>query len=255
MFDALSQLRALLLYAIMNAINPSLQEAVMGLLNLLKKRLSPSKLNIEVSASYPSLEEQIVPIETRVKSMKPIVEGLYVHEVLVLSYAETFTPSQREFQQFWWWRYGIKDLRGLVDSLQERGFIAIGGPESAVRASKVPELREFLKAHGLKVSGKKEELIERVFSEADPASTENFFRETTYVLTSKGKAVLEANQAVIEAHKDPLMSIWDVSECDLNRPQKSDDERWGEMNAAYIGFAASGDFGQARDMRDRKSVV
>lgn len=221
----------------------------MGLLDLLKKQLAPSKTTVTVSSSCAPFEKQVVPIEARIKRMDPIAEGLYAHEILGLSYAETFTPSQQEFQQFWWWQYGVKDVRGMLDSLQERGFITVGGAESAVRASKAADLKEFLKAQGLKVSGKKEELIERVLSEADRSAMESHFREETYVLTPKGKSVLGANMAVVAAHKDPSARVWDIPEGDLNRAPKSNDERWGDMNAAYMNHVAAGDFGQARNVR------
>ena len=230
----------------------------MGLFDMFKKKPStPARSgkdkvtktkNFTIVDHTDNLEAQIIPIEKRIKQMKPIVEGLYAHEILALSYAETYHLSGDEYQGFWWWQYGVKDVAGMLRSLQSRGFITEGGTDSAVRACKATELKEFLKAQGLKVSGKRDELVSRVLTEADPTAVQSAFPNRTYVLTDKGRRALEANTAIVDAHKDPMIRIWDVPESDLNRPPKTNDERWGEMNAAYINHAASGDFGLARNV-------
>lgn len=231
----------------------------MGLFDLFKKKTSaPARggkdkvtrtKNFTIVDHTENLEAQIIPIEKRIKQMKPIAEGLYAHEILALSYAETYHLTGDEYQGFWWWQYGVKDVTGMLKSLQTRGFITEGGTDSAVRACKVAELKEFLKTQGLKVSGKRDELVSRVLNEADPTAVQSAFPNRTYVLTDKGRRVLEANTAIVDAHKDPMIRIWDVPESDLNRPPKTNDERWGEMNASYINHAASGDFGLARNVR------
>lgn len=106
-----------------------------------------------------------------------------------------------------------------------------------------------MKAQGLKVSGKKDDLVNRILTEANSSAVVMAFPNKTYALTDKGRRVLGTNTAIVDAHKDPMIRIWDVPESDLNRPPKTNDERWGEMNAAYINHAASGDFGLARNVR------
>lgn len=213
-----------------------------------KDKVTETK-NFTIVDHTDNLEAQIIPIEKRIKQMKPIVEGLYAHEILALSYAETYHTSGDEYQRFWWWQYGVKDVAGMLKSLQARGFIAEGDVGSAVRACKASELKEFLKAQGMMVGGKRDELVNRILTEADPAAVDIAFPNRTYILTDKGKKVLEANMAIVDAHKDPSIRIWDVPEKDLNRPPKTNDERWGEMNAAYLNHAAAGDFGLARNVR------
>lgn len=231
----------------------------MGLFDLFKKkpttptRAGRDKVTVTKHAVIvdhtDNLEAQIVPIEKRIRQLRPIAEGLYAHEILALSYAETYHLKGDEYQGFWWWRYGVRDVAAMLKSLQKRGFIIEGGVDSAVRACKATELKEFLKSQGLKVSGKKDDLIERVLTEADPAAVQRAFPDRTYALTAKGRAVLEANAAIVEAHKDPMMRIWDVPEKDLNRRPKTNDERWYEMNVAYMDHAQKGDFGLARNVR------
>ena len=150
----------------------------MGLFDVFKKKpSSPTKTakdkvirtkNAVIVDHTDNLEAQIIPIEKRIKQMKPIVDGLYAHEILALSYAETFHLSGDEYQGFWWWRYGVRDVPAMLRSLQSRGFITEGGVDSAVKACNAPELKDFLKSQGMKVSGKKADLINRILTEADP---------------------------------------------------------------------------------------
>lgn len=195
------------------------------------------------------LEAQIVPIEKRVRRLKPVAEGLYAHEVLALSYAERYHLSGDNYPGFWWWKYGIKDVHGMLDSLLRRGFLRPGDEASAMRACTAAELRDFLKSQKLKVSGKKDELIKRIITEADPSAVQTAFANRTYALTERGRKVLDANSAIVEAHKDPERRIWDVPESNLNRPPKTNDERWNEMNASYLKHVAAGDFGLAANTK------
>ena len=231
----------------------------MGLFDMFKKKPSTPKRTGKDKVTVTkhavivdhsdNLEAQIIPIEKRIRQLKPIAEGLYAHEILALSYAETFHLSGDEYQGFWWWHYGVRDVQRMLKSLQSRGFITEGGVDSAVRACKATELKEFLKSQGLKVGGKKDDLISRVLTEADPSAVQAAFPNRTYALTDKGRRVLEANMAIIDAHKDPMMRIWDVPEKDLNRPPKTNDERWYELNTAYMAHVQAGDFGLARNVR------
>lgn len=233
----------------------------MGLFGLFKKKGGPKvsanggKGSLRVSASVDpvdysgSFETQITPIEKRIKRLKPVTGDLYAHEVLALSYAERYHLSGDDYPGFWWWRYGIKDVHGMLDSLLCRSFLCPGDEASAMRACTVEELRDFLKSQKLKVSGKKDELIERIVAEANPSAVQVAFANRTYALTEKGRKVLEANSAIIEAHKDSERQIWDVPEKDLNKPSKTKDERWSEMNASYLEHIASGNFGFAANIK------
>lgn len=235
----------------------------MGLFGFLKKKGTSSqpdhyrkdgsrvKASVSIVNHSGDLESQIVPIEKRVKRLKPVAEGLYAHEVLALSYAEKYHLSGDDYPGFWWWRYGVKDVHGMLDSLFARGFLCEGDEATALRASTAAELKEFLKSQGLKVSGKKEDLVNRILEEADSSAVRKAFPNRTYALTERGRRVLDGNSSIIEAHKDPEKRIWDVPARDMNRPPKTNDERWGEMNASYLAHAAAGDFGLAANTKLR----
>ena len=109
-------------------------------------------------------DSEVVPAEVRARGMSPDSFGLYPHELLMLSYAPTFTTDHTDFQQFWWWQYGVQDPRELLASLTERGFVEVGGPEQAVARQTAASLKDLLRAHGLKLSGNKAEIVERVLS-------------------------------------------------------------------------------------------
>lgn len=237
------------------------KEEHMGLFGFLEKKAAPpqsgqkqkgkSKVKVSVSVVDHSgdLESQIVPIEKRIKHLRPVSEGLYAHEILALSYAERYRLSGDDYPGFWWWRYGVKDVHGMLDSLLARGFLREGDETTTLRVSTAIELKDFLKSQGLKVSGKKDELVNRILVEASPAAVRSAFPNRTYVLTERGRKVLGGNSAIVEAHKNPEKRIWDVPASDMNRPPKTNDERWGEMNATYLQRAAAGDFGLAANTK------
>ncbi|MBR3316907.1 MAG: hypothetical protein IKG21_03645 [Atopobiaceae bacterium] len=68
-----------------------------------------------------------------------------------------------------------------------------------------------------KAGGKKNDLIRRVLTKVEPSAVQAAFPNRTYAITDKGKRVLVANMAIINAHKDPAMRIWDVPEDDTQR--------------------------------------
>lgn len=58
----------------------------------------------------PELPEGVVPISEHIRNSKPICNGFYPHEVLLLSYAPRYTTKQTEYPKFWLYKYGISDI-------------------------------------------------------------------------------------------------------------------------------------------------
>ena len=106
------------------------------------------------------------------------------------------------------------------DSLKSQAiseeFIEYGSPLISARKSTVNDLKEILKSHGLKVSGKKEELIERLGENLDDSELERYFPEKSYRLSQKGFEFLSKNYPIIYIYEnDALSSV--VSSKDIVR--------------------------------------
>ena len=99
----------------------------------MKEEISTPKVSIGT--------DEVVPIEKRIKGQQPTCDGLYPHEILVLSYAPSIVANgENSFAGFWWYKYGIKDVMKIVESLKEKGFIQIGSVIDAMMVRRILHL-------------------------------------------------------------------------------------------------------------------
>lgn len=142
---------------------PSAQNRVLaGAIKQPKSNISPFiKVTTEI---IPSPAEEIVPAEKRIHNATASKHGLYPHEVLVLDYASSYYTEGNSFQGFWWYRYGVRDVDKYLHSLLNRGFLKVGDLQNAIEKENATVIKDELKKHGLKVSGKKDELVQRLIA-------------------------------------------------------------------------------------------
>ncbi len=84
-------------------------------------KLTKSNLSsyIKVTSEIiPSIAEEVIPAEKRIKDAIASKHGLYPHEVLVLDYAGSYYMEGNSFQGFWWYRYGVRDVDKCLRSLR-----------------------------------------------------------------------------------------------------------------------------------------
>ena len=97
----------------------------------------------------------------------------------------------------------VKDLKKQAI---EDGFIEIGPAILEAKNVKVSDLKEILKEHGLKVSGKKDELIERLDENLSDDELERHFKSKNYQISSEGESFIENNRYILY-----ITSNWDIS--------------------------------------------
>ena len=160
-----------------------------------------------------SAAEEVIPAEKRIKSAIASKHGLYPHEVLVLDYAGSYYTEGNSFQGFWWYRYGVRNVDNCLRSLLDRGFLQVGDLQSAIEKETAAVLKDELKNHGLKVSGKKDELVQRLLIEIPHEELNSRFTKRTYQLTELGKQALEEESYVPYIHRHILedMDIWSLN--------------------------------------------
>lgn len=149
----------------------------------------------------------IIPLAERMENAYKSSNGLYPHEIIVLFYASKYSEQDTVFPGFWLYRYGISDVREILRELFEKGFIKYASVEETVKHQKVPQIKEFLKNHRLKVTGNKDALIERVLQNVSQDELEQYFTTKYYELTELGIQEVESNQALIYIHNKPLNNI------------------------------------------------
>lgn len=216
----------------------------MGLFDFLKKRNNPIS---------KSKNKDVVPVEKRIKGMKPNDVGLYPHEILLLSYAPKYYLEGNSYPGFWWYKYGVKDVDKCLISLKDRGFLQIGSLRSAIEKETAAVLKDVLRDNGLKVSGKKAELVQRLMDEVSEEKLNTIFTKRTYELTDAGSEILKKEGYIPYIHRHAIedLDIWSLSEMVKNRKPGLSyrDVIWGYLNERSMLHIKNGDFGLYRNSR------
>ena len=205
-----------------------------------------------ISFRTDSISPDVIPIEKRMRGKEPTCDGLYPHEVLVLSYAHKYFDTDTDFQNFWWYQYGIKDMQGVLQSLTVRGYITRGSIMDAVLAEKLPAIKDALKKHELKVSGKKNELAQRLADSVSEDELSQLFPKRPYAVTEQGAEILKKYEWIpyIHAHRIEDLDIWNLTEMVQTPPyMKYRDKIWGYLNQKSMDYAAASKFGLYRNTR------
>ena len=176
-----------------------------------KNNISPFvKVTMEIISSET---EEIVPTEKRMQNAIASKHGLYPHEVLVLDYVGSYYTEGNSFQGFWWYKYGVRDVDKCLNSLLDRSFIQVGNLQSAIGKETVAVLKGELKKYGFKVSGKKDELVQRLMAEVSHDELNSRFAKRIYQLTGLGKQALDEEGYVPYIHRHALedLDIWSLN--------------------------------------------
>ena len=103
----------------------------------------------------------------------------------------------------------------LKEQGQEDEFIEDGNPLIAARGAKVTDIRNVLKEHGLMVSGKKDDLIERLGENLSEEELKAAFPKKVLSVTEKGVEFIEKNRYVFYYDKaSPIRTHIDVDSFD-----------------------------------------
>jgi hypothetical protein len=204
------------------------------------------------SEIIPSVTDEVIPAEKRIKDAIASKHGLYPHEVLVLDYAGSYYTEGNSFQGFWWYRYGVRDVDKCLRSLLDRGFLQIGNLQSTIEKETATVLKEELKKYGLKVSGKKDELVQRLMTEIPHEELNTRFTKRTYQLTELGKQALDEEGYVPYIHRHQIedLDIWTLNKIIHEPPYMPyRDKIWGYLNKRSMEHFAAGNFGLYRNCR------
>lgn len=177
----------------------------------------------------------------------PSNNGLYPDEILMLFMASKYKTGNNDFPRYWEYNYKIKNPQEILTSLENRGFIQQGGLKETLSSLMVNDLKEELSANGLKTSGKKEELVNRLIDSVDCHVLETKFPNKPYKLTELGEDELKQNEYVIKIHSDNLCGgIWWMNHLlYFNNPEHLGyrDVLWREYVKSSLKNYRDGNFG------------
>ena len=140
--------------------------------------------------------------------------GLYPHEILMLNQVSWYkTNSENRFAWFWENEWGINPQL-LIDKLFNEGFIGVEDTRTTISRLTIPEIKVFLKEYGCNLTGKKAELIDRLFAECDIPAIDGKLKQRRYCLTDKGKEEVESEEneyVMYTVEKGNGISIFDMN--------------------------------------------
>ena len=113
----------------------------------------------------------------------------FAYVIFLESYGKRFLKStERE--------YKITETDLNSQAIKD-GFVSISSPLIAARKSTVADLKEILRQHNLKVSGKKDDLIKRLGDNLTVEELEEIFPEKSYELSDMGRQFIDENDYIL----------------------------------------------------------
>ena len=176
--------------------------------------------------SYPGTQmaTRVIPFEERKRISYPSARGLYVAEIMLLEYCDSgkYPKPKSGYPGFWWFKYGIRDIGHMLQSLEQRGFIQWGTKATVLKGLKVDDLRGILATNGISTTGRKNELIDRIINSVPDQNIVISNYVPKYELTEIGKMELEDNGYVPYMHRhrhsttedngiSDTFTVWDIN--------------------------------------------
>lgn len=247
----------------------------MGLLDIFKKKKTsdkpkeqqaqenqsvPSEARTDLNITYTQKFNVNLKIEThdnsgsywedRFKEIKKLTEksypsrnGLKIPEIMVLDYAETFTTNMTadNLYSFWYYQYGLEleDIHNILNVLLRKKFIETAPAKEMIKKFTVAKIKELLKELELKQTGRKAELLDRLFENASSEYLAGKVTEKGFILTDTGKQELKENDYVIYFHKKNQFyglhfDVWEMNKLLHDNPDKYYREiMWEEFQKQY----------------------
>lgn len=152
---------------------------------------------------------------------------------------KTSTPIKKrnEYPAYLFYECSIQDAAKYHEKMITEGYLVVSSPKEKILGLKVDELKDILASQGLKVSGKKSELIERISNNVSDEILSEYVKEETYSLSDLGKKFLEDNNDYVLLHTHKNWGI-DWKEYDLNKKQGTVrnfyDICWGIFNKRIL---------------------
>ncbi|WP_251855383.1 SAP domain-containing protein [Enterococcus italicus] len=127
------------------------------------------------------------------------LDGLLIGEIILLDWCNHQLKSIAP-PGYFAFTYGI-NYNNSIEKLFSKKLIRIGSPSESLSTLKAPELKEILRAHDLKISGKKIDLISRIQSNIEEDDYSDSIKES-FVITNLGKSILDKYELLVWAHKN-----------------------------------------------------
>lgn len=161
------------------------------------------------------------------------------NEVVFLDYINGLDENVY-IPDYWKFNCGI-DANKIVKKLLDLGYLKFENniTENVFRAT-IPELKEILKNNNLKVTGKKQELAERVLGNIDVEYLKSKLPKKLFLLTPKGESVINSNYLyIINKKKNYMFTDKEIENAYKLGPEYSNNDRlWNIFTNRNIYFSS-----------------
>lgn len=163
---------------------------------------------------------EVIPLAVRLEHAYISENGLYPHEIIVLSHASKYSEQDTSFSSFWRYNYGIDDVKTILKSLFARGFLRYASVEETLKHETVVQIKEYLKNKELKITGNKSTLIERILQNIPQDEIAQHFTKRYYEPTELGNSELERHQVLVwvDHNCQSSIDIWTVNRLMYENP-------------------------------------
>lgn len=137
-------------------------------------------------------------VEQAINNIKD--DNLTPNEIIFLKFMNNKSLNI-SFSPRWEFQYELKPRIELAKLLKLE-YLTHSSWYDNVKNATMKELKEVLKTENLKTSGNKQELIETVFGNIDADLLEKTFNKGKYILTDKGKQIIEKNKKLFMSDRE-----------------------------------------------------
>ena len=207
-----------------------------------RKNQQEQKTNKQPSTSVKN--EPQISFKVEVKSATPAptpsisTPSSTVQGVILVALAEEYKTNEKKYPEYFRYKYGIGFPNELFSKLEKGGLIKPASASASLPHLKLPELKELASQYGIKTSGKKDELCQRIIEQVPETELDKHVQERYWTVTDVGKELLKQNPHItyyLEKHKYSLENIGlDINGIDKLFSMKPNarvrDVIWGELN-------------------------
>lgn len=174
-------------------------------------------------------------------------------DIILLEYCTygSYPNPKNGYPLMWERKFGISDVNQALQSLESRGYIEFCSAADMLPKFTIAQLKDIAAKNGITVKGKKADILSAV-SKIPVDALEQTVEERKYRVTEKGRKVLDDNEPVVFAYKNPWTGV-SVDELKVLSAKEKDvsarDLVWAEFNRRCYYLPLSGAWQEYRQVR------
>ena len=182
-----------------------------------------------------------------IKTEKEIPKFSYVGQTVFLDWADGKSIKEKEdYPQYFFYDYGILNCKELHKNMIREDFLQEANIKIILLSKSVDELKKILEEYGLKKSGRKIELVERIIENNDFSKID--VSNSIYELSEKGKEFIKKYNYILVLRETSIsISEFEKEKAKIEKPLSTNDIIWSIYNKHSLRFFYEKDFGLYRN--------